>query len=52
MGKINVALMLRRVEERWDTGNVGRLLLLQRWKIEERKDLKVMVVITKKRKDG
>ena len=28
LGKVNVALMFRRgVEERWDTGNVGRLLL-------------------------
>ena len=53
LGKINVALMLRRgVEERWDTGNVGRLLLLQQWNIGERKDLKVTVVITKNRKDG
>lgn len=53
MGKINVALMFRRgVEERRDTGNVGRLLLLRQWKIEERKDLKVTAVITENRKDG
>lgn len=48
-----MALVLRRgVEERRDMGNVGRLLLLQQWKIEERKDLKVTVVITKNKKDG
>lgn len=48
-----MALVLRRgVEERRGMGNVGRLLLLQQWKIEERKDLKVTVVITKNKKDG
>lgn len=53
LGKVNAALMLRRGgEERWDTGNVERLPLSQEWKIEERKDLKVTVVITENRKDG
>ncbi|KAJ8780376.1 hypothetical protein J1605_011640 [Eschrichtius robustus] len=48
-GKINVALVFRReMEERWDAGNVVRLLLLQQWKIEE-KDLKEIAVAKVKR---
>lgn len=48
-----MALVFRReVEERWDAGNVVRLLLLKQWKIEEKKNLKVRVVVTEKIKDG
>ena len=48
-----MALVIRReMEERWNAGNVVRLLLLQQWKLEEKKDLKVRVVVTEKRRDG